>query len=953
MTGLGFNQLSFVGTMEGRRVAMSAVDALSLGSVAIQTEDMTVYADHLVVDGDVRTEGRSITIVCRKLVFNAGARIVSSGKPAEKSYVPDVRPQNSHTFGEDGLEGDSGTPGGDAGSVTIYADVIEGEAWIQAIGGGGGRGQDGGHGAGGAKGVNGLEVYITDRQQPAPAAIGGRGQTGGKPGKPGASGQGGKFGFISIYCAKSFAHKLEVAYGQPGAPSSAGSPGVGGPPGDGARVLNRVCSDDFRTAVVGPPGGWDRARFERAQEAFRVKWSSSEIEASPEYDGWLLTASRWNRGDAPRGHAHCRVDVWYRAGDLGVGDTPPQIPDAQPLPVLDPQPGEGVAVTTALGSDAFAAVLDDYYLELFVCSIENEFAETGTSATDVFAERIRFANKICSVEGGPSPVRKECAGRVLSMMQKVNLGLDYFGLSRSSVPLLGIDAYSSRVSDMLPLLGTIEKSFQDFWERSGDAGAMRESVTQSLNTAKSQLAGVKTETQRIVDATKPLVGQLHELDQQVAHCWEVLKRHESKLNEAIKRYNNGQGNCDALEAISCVAVIVSAVYTGGASIGAAVGAVGKLVSDFHDSEDLWDSRHVLGEDFTEIGDQYEKVETSILKLQAAWTKLKMRKPDVSFASPPQFRMNKAQLDQVCDKYAGLGLREADSYREAGYAYIRCVETRNDAIVDYNGLLLQLLTQYAKQKAAQRLIDELTTKLSTTFDPSDVRVKSMMSRLYLDSLNVVAQMVYAERKAINYHFARALDAPVSKFNFSSLAAAHIENLAMAKNAARAYESYQARRTVTELVLDVDKICDARAFEIFKSTGLLLFVIRRDGFYEPYLERYCGFRITGMEVRLPGVQLNPGYKSIPWAMTHSGTEFIYKRDGSEVKFTHRQISFEGDTSTSGEKPFLSSDFSADEMYAGVSPFAQWILQVSKNKKLGVELSGVHDMQLVLTGYMVEGL
>lgn len=952
MTGLGFNQLSFVGTMNGQHVAMSAVGTLSLGTVVLQTEDTTVYADQVTVNGEVRTEGHSLTIVCRRLEFAEGSRIVSSGKAAAKSYPPDLRPQSTHVFGQPGLSGDSGSAGFNAGDVTILAHEIVGEAWIQAIGGVGGRGQDGGHGADGAPGQDGVKVYISDRRTPAPGAYGGPGQPGGVGGLPGPSGPGGKFGSIDIQSSKVFSHRLEVLNGAPGAPSAGGKRGTGGRGGFGADVLNRVCESNFRDSLIGAPGAWDALHADLAARA----WKENLIESQPagKYDGRLLTASLWGFGHGGEGGGGintktCHDELWYHAGDGDPGVTPQDTPDATQIAIEVMPPGGGTQINIPFDSATVATRVDDYYFELLVCALENEFAESGTVPASEFIEKLNFAIYAGDIKLALSPIKKECAGRLLSMARKISLGLDYFGLSRSAVPLKGVKFYSGKVDTMLPYLEAIENSFQKYWESSDNAQAARETVNQALTQAKKQLAGVASETQRLIDDTTPLAAQLKGFDFQVAHCWEVLKQHEQELNAAITRLNN-RGGCDLIQAVTCVGVIVASVYTGGTALAAGAGAAGKLFSDFNQSQDLWDDKYILGDDFEKIGDQTDKVADSIVKLQGAWTKLNARKPNIDLTTPPQFTMEKAQLDAVCDKYAGLGLKEADAYREAGYAYLKCVETRNDAIVDYNGLLLQLLSQFTKQSAGIRMIDELTTKLATSFDPSDAQVKCMMSRIYLDSLNSVAQMVYAEKKAINYHYARALDAPVSKFNHAMLAAEHIENLSIGQSAD---EAYRARREIFKLELDFKRICDAGALELFRKTGVLLFVVRREGFYEPILEGLSGFRITGIEVGLPGIVLKQGYSSVPWTMTQAGTEYVYKRNGSAVKFTHRQIEFQGATSTIGAASYLQSDFSADGMYAGVSPFAQWTLALNLNEKLGLDMTGLHDMQLVLTGYMVENL
>lgn len=255
---LGRNQLSVTNLTPTQFTVLAALPAVvSLRDVVQKDRATLVQAEEVVVEGEVRTEGQPLTILCRTLRFLTGASINADGKPAVRSFVPDLRKEGPHDAGAPGVDGDDGSDGLQGGIVDIQAQEVIGTAIISSRGGNGGRGQDGGNGRVGAEGPRGQDAKTyDDRNYVPPQCIGGRGGAGGAVGLPGRSGRGGAGGKVLLRTLKALAAapQINVEPGAHGAVAAPGNPGAGGLGGAGGDVNYHECEYDD---PLGPD--WDRA----------------------------------------------------------------------------------------------------------------------------------------------------------------------------------------------------------------------------------------------------------------------------------------------------------------------------------------------------------------------------------------------------------------------------------------------------------------------------------------------------------------------------------------------------------------------------------------------------------------------------------------------------------------------------------------------------------------------
>lgn len=608
----------------------------------------------------------------------------------------------------------------------------------------------------------------------------------------------------------------------------------------------------------------------------------------------------------------------------------------------------GSAEIQLIDKATFASQFGGALLDLLASSIEDDYCSHGSAVDEALKQRIAFLLDICVYDARASPHKIEVMARAYSMARRIALGLDFFGYSLERAPLLSFETYSNLIdTTVIPSAQLIELSFNAYWDARTNAETRKVAIRNSQAAAAQRLVGLEMEYERKLEECRISLAELPALDRKVEAAYAFLMTKEAELTAAIKAKGNG---CNLVNSLTAVATIVAGVASGGAGFVAAASAGVKLYDDFtaNDSSlaQLWDSRKLLSDDMKQIGEAGATVAKSITDIANAVDKLSPEQRRV-----PQFRMERDQFDKVARDF--VDMPEAAAYRDAGYDYLKCVETRNQAILDYNALIAQAVELQAKTAAAHRVSDELDSALAATTDPSEAVIIPLMTRLYVDTLTLAAQMVHAERKALAYHFARPMDAPLSKFTVATIVGLHQKTVL--RDWISAKERYEARRELEdgELRIDLSLVVSKFVWESFRKSGLLAFTLRRDHpAYSAILEALPGLRLTGMSLDLTGARVSAGVTQVPWKMNHAGHEAIYRADDSVNYFSHKSINFTGFTPMDGQPPLVRPDFSEKNLYAGVSPYASWLLTLSRNTSLGLDLSHLDKAVLRLSGYILEG-
>lgn len=963
-------------TVTDASLILRSAPPVDLGAAVMRDRATVIIADEVIVAGKVETAGFPLSVFCRVLHFEPGASIHTDGKTGLPGFEPGMRVEPAHAPGTAGASGMDGGVGADGGALVIHAHAIGGQIDLSAAGGAGGRPQDGGNGYIGASAVPGADVVIkngTGDRSPANAQPAGRGGAAGLPGRRARGGRGGDITVCHHSVERHGDATLSALPGPSSAPAEPGAPGAGGVGAAGGRIALLSCyKDDVpgRGHWLSASAGLDMLhneadiaegtrRYLASQQVSLSMASSRPLETCSHEELTALTAFAYI---VPQGGATICEEHGQESGAAVGGGEPGPVDQAairqRQSEVWDQASGAFVPDDTASNAgrivhatfdwDAFIAGIDSTFVDLYLLAVEDAFRMQGQAADAALRDRIAFLLALCQ-RGVDATWRNEYLGRCCAMARKLALGLDFFGYSPNRVPLQSFDWHQQLLTrTVLPAAQHIESTFLDYWDAWESSEGARAVLKTALAAAEEGERGIAQLYAVDLDETRKALQLIAPLDGKVAAAYQLLLNAETALNRAIAAMNQAKG-CNLVAVLMSVAPIVAGVASGGASLIATGAAASKLFEHLGQTDgswtQLWDSRHVIGEDLSEIGKGASGVAESIEAIRKATAGESREK----LPSLPKFVMEREKFDEVARTY--VELKEAAPYREAGYDYLACVEARNQAIVDYNAMLTQLVELKAKAANAVRVREGIHSAIAGKYDPSEPYVMGLVSRLYMDSLDLAARLVHAEHKALAYLYGETAPAPVSALNMATIQGAHLRAVTQL---AHYTSEFRPLRMLAggRLTLELQALVSELAWQAFKTTGKISFTIRRD--HPRYHASFSrpGLRITGMQIAQTGARVAAGQKEIAWHLAHGGTERIYREDGRMVVFSHHVTPLTLHTPLDGGEPVTKPDFSEDKLYAGVSPFATWFLFAKDIPALRLDLSRLSSLRLELWGYYVEG-
>lgn len=527
---------------------------VNLASVAQATKQTEVYADEIIIDGVVSTNGQDIKLVCRRLTFGFSAAIDTTGVGGTPNYSPGLRPAGASSPGADGPDGAAGGQGARGGNVRICACEVVGEVTVVARGGKGGRAQDGGHGQIGPQGPDGPNVTVKE-PPPAAAGIGGIGGAGGRAGLPGPRARGGSGGKVVIETIVELAQRaaISVDRGESGEPGSGGSAGGGGQGGAGGTVVVIA-----KTCEPGIHGGMMPMRG-RARENLLV-WNATNRR---------LSETSASIQDAGQFDVHARLELvavhveryslfllcgWdeirrYQADSGGTGpkgdDRTAEIQARQAQPDAEKWI-DGESVTAQVDFATLGSLFDTRALDLMVLNVENEFRQSGNQLASGTVAKLDFLLRLTSALADTSRVCRELLARVYSMTRKSSLRLDYYGYTVERVPLLSYESYTNSIlPDVLSRGCEIESSFNKYWDMASSSESRRTQLRTSLDASNVLLQGLILEFSSRTAEAKSQLAALPALEARVDAAKALLARKKDELNAAIAAKHPG---CDL---VSC------------------------------------------------------------------------------------------------------------------------------------------------------------------------------------------------------------------------------------------------------------------------------------------------------------------------------------------------------------------------------------------------------------------
>jgi hypothetical protein len=875
-----------------------------------------IYADTIKLTGAVSSSAHGVTLYCRRFIAGPGAIIDTSGINGAPSYPAGLPPHQGGVPGQSGNDGKPGGSGKKAGPVTIYAQQISGKLQIKATGGDGGRGEDGEDGFTGEQGPRGEilpdQEYEAEDNRPDvdERCHGKKGGTGGNGGRAGLSGKGGDGGDVLV------AARTALAAGQVTVVNT------GGKAGDTAKPGKRG---------EGGPGGSRGSH-------------------------WIKACTTITNG---RTHRSCTrvAELFGREGKQG---DPGESFDA--VPVQAGRDGEPKTPVRALAAAEFAPSFKGVFVEMLCWSVEDDYRKSGGVVDEAFAARLNFLIEICEADPAPGAEKGSVLAKAYALRRKHEIGLDFYGYSIEDAPLLSYETYADFIGESLfTQLETVERNYRSVFDVAQDADQKRKAIKDAVDDAKKTIRQLSDTRDAAIVMAQESSANVAKIQASVDQARRVLEGAKTELERAILT-GSGQ-SCDLGNVLTAALAIYAAYQTGVGAFGKVTGAWDKIVTTlaFDDTlKKLFDDRAVFQKELKVMEGGFNGVQDAMNKIGAEVNALGPQQRNL-----PNLVLQKQHFDKIAAQFAGFAA--AAGYREAGYAYLKAVEARNQAIVDYNAAVLRVLQLQAQVIAAKHALDALETKLTAEYDPADAMIFALLTRIYRETLSFAGAFVHAERKALAYALNTPAIAPLSELNASTLVYARMQTMGAWK---AAKEKFKVRRRAQNIVIDLrdfshepaerppdappDWKPPADAWENFKATGNLVFFLRREHpKYSRPFKRLPGLRFERVELLLEGVTAKPGAAfqdgQLYWFLRQSGQEEVYRADGTMVRFRHNSVRVDGSLALGGGAPLIEPSFIEDGRYFGLSPFSGWHLTIDEFDQF--DFSNLSGAQLRFGGSYVQ--
>ncbi len=777
-------------------------------------------------------------------------------------------------------------------------------ALVLTKGGRGGRGQDGHKGETGAQGAPGQNMGVVGQELPntpmtpvPPEAIGGKGNQGGQGGDAGKSGAGADGGNITVGYIKP--HSITIAYnnsggdgGPPASPGAGGDGGQGGPTGNykvDVMVYINSFQEETREGGSGPQGDAG------PPASFQGAWGQYGTHGILSVNG-----SDASQGTAEKKFTYDQLAPFMRTEQLFI------------------------MKRAALFSYLNAQTEDDYKypLELanWLLNITNPIIQDGFTA-DAWD-----SNDIANAKG-----INDFAENMLSHYQR---GLDFFGHYKNWVPILTLDSYQTRLSQLLALGKIIEDQFNIYIDEKKGADQKIAAIDETRQKLRNDIQNDQNEIEE-------LNNQIEQTDQAIQNLKTLLQKQNNIISEdkrlftdEFREYVEKQNECTFMETLTAISGIIQ-IGTG------VVNGIGVISGAFTVAE----TATTAIKQFQNAIAIIEKVNSTISSIQLGLDKVNktrvksQNKGDVGFVA-----VNRKDFDDFIKGYLGK-INAAEELKKAVDHLFDMIDTLNQTICSYNSLYVTKNKVQADLDCKNSELEKVAAMRQEKLpDPALPGYTLFMQNAYDNLKAVIVKKLYEENRAFEYWSLKSSNFSTSDLNMATLVTTH-ENLLKKIDPVKSRSDSIYEPFTQEIDIKADQYI--MGFELLPLTKKLVFNIPVN--IKSFSNQYQ-VMAEKVKIELPDITTKDNVLTLQ--IIHPGTGLQVPNNGGEpVHFVHLpravpyKIDYQNPHNTAGG---LIGD--RDQGYTGLSPFTFWTINFDLQGNEWLDLTIIKRVKLTFSGTFV---
>jgi hypothetical protein len=877
-----------------------------------KTKALIVRATVVEVDGHLRLPSGLLEIFARRVIAHSDAVLDVSGEVGSPDYSDRAPALSGSGPGEPGKPGDNGGNGSNGGKISIFAETIEGSIQLLAKGGNGGAAQSGGNGIKGTKG--------NDHDRCTPPTRGGPGGSAGSAGIPGKGGDGGDISLVVLSPLKSELIHAHVDPGTPGNPGQHGNAGEGGDGGKGGIVYSErePCVPNLfnrKPMLICPP---------------RPPRKLCEL---------------GNASEGPPGASFSNRPSISEAGNIGH------------LTIVNGQ-GDDIREDIEAKLACAASLL---YLELALREAETLYANSDESnALDqlIWLGRLlvkrtvrRSLREMVYDAGLPNEISvnsdefEALRTKTFLLIRRLSLGLDYWGNQRNFVPLVSYEFYSQALAYLLDHARIIETNYIKYRDSLNDWKEAKVHFELGIAKQEGLIAYLEDSLRNIGTLENALVREIELLTCAYEASWLRVKSTAEDFKNAVSRQSSCAFN-DVAFAVGTIAVAIGTAGTGAATAMAAWQAYNDFDKKNHDPNDFFgdlaEPKYKI-EKIIEIGNGIQGVSKGLSEIRDMLNPKGILPPELP-NDAGKLLMQRKDIQATVEPFRHLP--EAKAYLAEIDNFIELVTTRNSKLIEYNILSnsrTELLSDISKSSSEIGRLRQQVNRPNVQHLPEFV---SFMSRANMLNKRVLMQLLYQEHRALEYWAGKRYPLTISRDSIDHLATIHAQTylklVDSIENRGREVQTFKFSDRLAHFSFknEIGLIC----LNDFKNNGQAVFSIP----YLPFTQMSM-VRVTTVRISLPGIAIaDRGLATSPFGLrlTHLGTALLRTVEGEVIEFSHEpritHIFYQIEDSVT-----RGFSLGGSETYVKLTPEGPWCLEIQKQDKERVNLSGIDDIIIEFEG------
>ena len=851
-----------------------------------------IHADTIHLRENLEIPGRNVALNARIISSDSQITINTSytkvpvedyeNNPAKSGTVK----PNKGANGEDGAHGKDGGHGIAGGHIVLVAERYElgGELRLIASGGPGGRGQHGGDGAAGTDGEAGKDAEVGFFWNDDPTA-GKNAGDGGNGGNAGKSGNGGNGGDILVGYVESAREDLITLYSEagqagadaePGSGKSGGKGGLGGRiikygPGRGDRAPVPYISNERTYSGTDGKSGHDGARAASA-----VPGKAGQLEKM------LIEHAQFHGSPIEHGSVKEEFIKFYQQGILCASL------EQQMLTI------HKASVAYMAGSEESlteAAVLLTWLIHTLPDEGWFDQMRARQVQTTAFMEQL-FTDSVQWLA---------LRSKAVILLAQLGQGLDYFGNPWNWTPLMPLNEYQKRGSDLITAAKQAEDLYIEYMQAQNNQQNREGTLKKALSITADNIVLMEDDRAKSITARSELKTEMDSMLSNLSEKENELAKSANEFVEALKM----QLALDSLKAtfdlvVNGVALVTN--VTPAITALRAGGAIYSAVNSYFESE----SKAADSGTSTELTDKEKKKKEAALSKSMDNVKKVFSSGYAIYQSGSELIDIAKQMEQARDKfgyrasmvtmtreefesmlepvYKKVSKEKVENYRKAFYDYLNVVESYQGKVQTYNAKFLEeekLLADATRLRAED---ERLRQALGKQVDPSLPLFHTYIFSMYNDAKQNLIDFLYQEYQAFRYMV-------LGHDLFPQIRGSHVAELSQIhatitnKIIEAVNHSETPIQTYRNITVILNEATYPEQFRALREHKQAFFALSLDN--KAVREKIAGkahMTASQCQVQLPGARLDSGNVHVRFA--HMGSSTFLDPQGERFDFVHKK-------------------------------------------------------------------